>query len=63
MKRIPKWNNTVCKGGFVGISSVSWIVKWQVVVVSQVRTGTRGKKTGRDNGSACHNSVTKGEFL
>ena len=21
------------------------------------------KKTGRDNGSTCHNSVTKGEFL
>ena len=47
----------------MGSSCVSWIVKWQVVVVSEVRTGMRRKNTGRDNGSACHNSVTKGEFL
>lgn len=33
MKAIPKWNNTERKRGFVGSSSVSWRVKWQVVVV------------------------------
>ena len=47
----------------MSISSVSWIVKWQVVVVSQVRRGMRCKNTGRDNGLACHNSVTKEKFL
>lgn len=43
MKAIPKWNNTERKRGFVGNSSGSWRVKWQVVVVGV-------KKTGRDIG-------------
>lgn len=43
MKAIPKWNNTERKRGFVGSSSGSWRVKWQVVVVGV-------KKTGRDIG-------------
>ena len=47
----------------MGRSSETWIIQWQVVVMTQVRTRVGCKEPRRYNGSACHNSVAEGKFL